>query len=145
MCTSPPLPSPRELGALPARRVHPNNSAWLGCLGTLLPKATGRHRLALLKEVARLPPTEPVFELLARQVPKVHVYRQGDLVLSYLEKRAKHPAGTLTAVAGLLGHENFFVARRAYQFLKGKPLADSEGRSLERFEETTRQSGRLLD
>jgi hypothetical protein len=66
-------------------------------------------------------------------------YHQLNLVLQLLERYDWFNAKTEETVAGLLSSEDFFIARRAAEFLNNRPLTDDTRKALDRFKQRTAQ------
>ncbi len=115
-------------------------------LGVLFAECSNKGRVQLLGILAskkELP--DGLIEEMAQALPAMRNYYELHLFLSLLEKHDYVSQSILTLTARLLEDKNFFIARRAYWYLKKQTVDEQITSRLEAFREESKKQGRILD
>ena len=102
----------------------------------LIRDASGRRRVYVLERMLNKRDVPPLafFESVAKELKDFKTFYEIQLYLALAEKHGLTSIAVYEAVAELLTHDNFFIARRVHEYLKPKQVPESVGAAISAFE-----------
>jgi len=134
-----------DLGYAYLQDAMPDKKQFLANLAVLYTECDNKsriHLLELLKSEKELP--DALIDKMATTLPAMKSYYELDIFLKFLEKHAYVSPAILTMTAQLLEDKNFFIARRAYSYLKKQTVDEKITKRIQVFREKSKKEGRIL-
>ena len=128
------------------RAALPEREAFYAAVAAVINASTGEARTHLLDRMVSEPALPGVFfETAGISLPEWKGYYEIHLFLCLADKHGSASPTLIAQVTRLLDHPDFFIARRAFAFLKSQPALDgTTAMRLNTFREEAERKGRSL-
>lgn len=134
-----------DLGVAYLRAVMPDQDAFYDKLATLFLDSTPRGRtylLGLLSSEQEIPGAH--LDTMSLGLEDTQTYYELHRFLALMEKHKHASRQVLTQASRFLDSENFFIARRAFQYLNQQPLDEEMTHRIKAFRDQSEKEGRIL-